>query len=74
MAIHYARTLTFECPECHLPVLVTRTSEHGNMEDVAAWIFQVECESCRHVAEIPGLFASRHNVKDMSAKGPVVAD
>lgn len=60
----YAHTLLFICPECNLPVSVSRVASHKNLEDIESNIMKVRCDYCEDSFETRGYAAKMHWVTE----------
>ncbi|MGB7729347.1 MAG: hypothetical protein WBL50_15050 [Candidatus Acidiferrum sp.] len=62
MATRFVHTLLFVCPECNLPVAISRVSEEKNFEGVDAEQLQLRCSYCEKVSDTTAVTAKRHYV------------
>jgi uncharacterized protein YbaR (Trm112 family) len=60
MALRYAHTLVFACPDCRRDISVRR--DHSNIEAFAALNFHMQCLTCQKIVNLPGYFAKTHSV------------
>ena len=67
MAVRYAHTLLFACPDCNNAVSVTRFSEYENLESVEQQGFHLTCVYCLTNFERPGYSAKTHSVQECKA-------
>jgi hypothetical protein len=68
MDVKYVHTLLFACPQCKLPVAVTRISEKRNLEAVATETVSMQCSFCAAVFETVGANAKIHFVDEWTYK------
>jgi hypothetical protein len=64
MAVRYAHTLLFACPDSHRNISITSVSDRSNIEAVDALTFHVQCLSCQKSVDLPGYLAKTHSVKE----------
>jgi primosomal protein N' len=60
MATRYAHTLLFECPECNLPIPVSRIRGEKNLETIESESFQLKCHYCDASSTLPAAVAKAH--------------
>jgi len=58
--MRFAHTLLFACPECNLPVSVSRISDKKNLEEVDALLIRTRCEYCEKPLETLAITAKEH--------------
>ncbi len=66
MATRFVHTLLFACPECNLPVAISRVSNEKNLEGVDAEQLQLRCSYCEKVSDATAVTAKRHYVEEWS--------
>jgi len=64
MAIQYAHSLLFACPNCKSPIVIGSLSEQKNLENIDAVDFAATCAYCRHSFNIPAIHAKKHYVEE----------
>jgi hypothetical protein len=64
MATKYAHVLLFVCPECNLPVAISRVSAEKNLEGIDAERLHVTCSYCEKPLNVSAATAKRHYVED----------
>jgi hypothetical protein len=72
--MRYAHTLLFDCPECNLPIAVSRICNEKNLEGVAGKPVRIKCSYCEHTSERFGWTAKAHWVSDWDLEVPVARD
>jgi hypothetical protein len=66
MAARYVHVLLFVCPECNLPVAISRVSTEKNLEGVDAEMLHITCSYCEASFNAIIVTALRHYVEDWS--------
>jgi hypothetical protein len=64
MAARFVHTLLFACPECNLPVAISRVSKEKNFEGVDAENLRIRCSYCETVSDTTAVTAKKHYVED----------
>lgn len=64
MADRFVHTLLFACPECNLPVAISRISKEKNLEGVDAEKLHIRCSYCEKVSDITAVTAKKHYVEE----------
>jgi aspartate carbamoyltransferase regulatory subunit len=64
MATRFVQTLLFACPECNLPVAISRVSKEKNCEGVDADNLRIRCSYCEKVSDTTAVIAKRHYVEE----------
>jgi hypothetical protein len=64
VATRYAHVLLFICPECDLPVAVSRVSTEKNLESVDVQRLHIKCSYCEKESDVIAVAAKRHYVED----------
>ena len=59
----YAHILLFACPECYLPISVSRISDYGNLEKIDAQKLNIWCHYCHSSADVLAVLAKKHTVE-----------
>jgi hypothetical protein len=62
--MRYTHTLLFTCPECNLPVSVSRISHAKNLEDIEGRLVRIKCGYCEKTSDFIGTTAKTHWVSD----------
>jgi endogenous inhibitor of DNA gyrase (YacG/DUF329 family) len=62
-ANRFAHVLLFACPECNLPVSISRVSHERNLEAVDAKTLKVWCPYCNTSSDMPVVTAKKHFVE-----------
>jgi hypothetical protein len=60
----YIHVLLFVCPDCNLPVSISRVSNEKNLETVDAERLHITCSYCDSSADVTAVTAKRHYVED----------
>ena len=71
--MRYAHTLLFVCPDCNLPIAISRISDKKNLEGVDGELVRIKCAYCEQASEVSAVTAKVHWVTDWSDSGPVAA-
>jgi hypothetical protein len=64
--MRYAHTLLFVCPDCNLPIAVSRISYHQNLE-VESMLVRIRCDYCLNGFEVRAFTAKTHWVTEWQA-------
>jgi aspartate carbamoyltransferase regulatory subunit len=64
MASRFVHTLLFACPECNLPVAISRISKEKNFEGVDAENLRIRCSYCEKVSDTTAVMARKHYVEE----------
>jgi len=67
MAVRYAHTLLFVCPDCNRSVSVTRVNDDKNLQALEEYQFQLTCVTCQKDFERLGRSAAAHSVQKRKA-------
>jgi uncharacterized protein YlaI len=59
----FAHILLFVCPECDLPIAISRINNEKNLEAVDAEVLHIKCSYCDKSAEVSALTAKKHYVE-----------
>lgn len=62
--VRYVHVLLFVCPDCNLPVSISRVSNEKNLETVDAEHFRMACGYCEKSSELTAVEAKRHYVEE----------
>lgn len=62
--MRYAHTLLFECPDCQLPVAITRVSYEKSLEDIDGLALEMTCSYCLAESKVLAVAAKQHYVAD----------
>ena len=62
--VRYAHVLLFACPDCNLPVSISRVSNEKNLEIVDAERLRVTCSYCGKSSHVIATQARRHYVEE----------
>jgi len=62
--MRFAHTLLFACPDCNLPVAVSRISDEKNLEEIDSQLVKLKCECCEKLVHVPAITAKEHWVSD----------
>jgi len=57
-----AHTLLFACPDCGLPIAITRVSDPKNPEHVNSESLRITCSYCEKASEVPVETAKKHYI------------
>jgi hypothetical protein len=74
--MRYAHTLLFVCPECDLPVSISKISQEKNLEVIDGMRVRVRCDYCDYTSELIALTAKTHwvteweDATELAAKRP----
>ena len=60
----YAHMLLFACPECNLPVAISRVSNEKNLERVDAESLHIICGYCGNSSDVTAVTAKAHFVEE----------
>lgn len=58
--MRYAHTLLFVCPDCNLPVAVSRISQYESLEEVENMLVRIRCDYCLNAFEIRAVMSQTH--------------
>ncbi len=64
MAARFVHMLLFVCPECNLPVAISRVSKEKNLEGVDAEQLHIRCSYCERMSDTTAVMAKRHYVEE----------
>ena len=64
MTVQYVHILLFMCPECYLPVVISRVSREKTLEVLDAESLQITCSYCCKVSDVSAVTARKHFVED----------
>jgi uncharacterized protein YlaI len=64
MATRFAHTLLFICPDCHLPISISRISNEKSLESVDAEVLKVKCSYCDQTTVMSSVVAKKHYVEE----------
>jgi uncharacterized protein YlaI len=64
MSTMYVHILLFVCPECNLPVAISRVSKEKNLEAVDAECLHIKCSYCDKSSDVTAVAAKKHYVED----------
>ena len=64
MAARYVHVLLFVCPECNLPVAISRVSAEKNLESVDAERLHITCSYCDKSLNVSIATAKKHYVEE----------
>lgn len=62
--MRYVHILLFACPDCDLPVSISRVSKEKNLETVDAEPLQIKCSYCDKSSHLTAVLAKRHYVEE----------
>ncbi len=62
--MRYVHVLLFACPDCNLPVSISRVSNEKNLETVDAERLRIECSYCDKSCDVTAVTAKRHYVEE----------
>jgi len=62
--LRFAHMLLFACPDCRTPIVAGLLSGTGNLEDIDADYFLLQCGHCQESFHLPALSAKRHYVEE----------
>jgi len=60
----YVHTLLFCCPDCDLPIAISRVSAEKNMEDIDGESLRIFCTSCYNSSHVIAATAKKHYVEN----------
>ena len=64
MLARYVHILLFMCPECNLPVAISRVSNEKTLEVIDAECLRITCSYCEAVSDVIAVTAKKHFVED----------
>jgi uncharacterized protein YlaI len=64
LAMRYAHTLLFVCPDCNLPIAVSRISHAKNCEGIDGLAMRVKCVYCEQSSDLLAVTAKTHWVTE----------
>ena len=64
MATRFVHTLLFACPECNLPVAISRVSKEKNFEGVDAENLRIRCSHCERMSDTTAVMTKKHYVEE----------
>jgi aspartate carbamoyltransferase regulatory subunit len=67
--MRFAHTLLFVCPECNLPVAISRVSHEKNFEAIDSERLRIKCSYCEKSSEVTAVMAKKHYVEEWSSPG-----
>jgi aspartate carbamoyltransferase regulatory subunit len=62
--VRYVHILLFACPDCNLPVSISRVSNEKNLETVDAERLHIKCSYCEKPSDVTVVTAKRHYVEE----------
>jgi aspartate carbamoyltransferase regulatory subunit len=62
--MRYVHTLLFSCPDCNLPVAITRVTNERNLEQVDAQKLEIHCSYCERGFGALSADARKHYVEE----------
>jgi hypothetical protein len=63
-ATKYVHTLLFQCPDCDLPIAISRVTEARNLEEIDAEPLRIFCTSCYNPSNVIAIMAKKHYVEN----------
>ena len=60
----YAHTFVFMCPECNLPISISRIRPEKNLETSESESFHLRCDYCNESSTMRALLAKAHWVTE----------
>ncbi len=64
MLARYVHILLFICPDCNLPVAISRVSKKKTLEVVDAECLHITCSYCGKSSDVIAVTARRHFVQE----------
>jgi hypothetical protein len=64
MANRFVHVLLFICPDCNLPVAISRVSSERNFETVDGEQLHITCSYCDKSSYVTAVMAKRHYVEE----------
>jgi len=61
--MRYAHTFLFVCPDCNLPIAISKINDEKNLEIDGARV-RIKCNYCEHISDQLALTAKTHWVTD----------
>jgi aspartate carbamoyltransferase regulatory subunit len=62
--VRYVHILLFACPDCSLPISISRVSNEKNFETVDTEHLHITCSYCEKSSDVTALAAKRHYVDE----------
>jgi hypothetical protein len=62
--MRYAHTILLVCPDCNLPVAITRVSPDKSFEDIDREPLRLKCSFCQKESTVLAISAKRHYVEE----------
>jgi hypothetical protein len=62
--VRYVHILLFACPDCNLPISISRFSNEKNLETVDAEQLDITCSYCEKSSNVTAVTAKRHYVEE----------
>ena len=60
----YAHTFLFMCPDCNMPIAISRIRPERNLETIESRKFDLKCAYCNESSAMPAPMAKAHWVTD----------
>jgi transcription elongation factor Elf1 len=60
----YVHMLLFACPECNLPVAISRVSNEKNLEKIDSEFLHIICSYCGKSSDVTAVAAKAHFVEE----------
>lgn len=70
--MRYAHTLLFICPDCNLPISVSRITHHKDLEHIESMLVRIKCDYCANAVEVRARTAKMHWVTAWEASTELV--
>jgi hypothetical protein len=64
MPTRYAHTLLFACPDCDLPIAISRVSKEQSSENIDAELLRIKCSYCDKTSDVRASYAKKHYVDE----------
>jgi len=64
MTARFVHTLVFACPDCDLPIAISRVSKENNLENINAEVLRLKCSYCEKASSVRAVYAKRHYVEE----------
>jgi aspartate carbamoyltransferase regulatory subunit len=64
MPVRYAHILVFTCPDCDLPIAISRVSKEKNLENINAEVLRLKCSYCEKASSVRAVYAKRRYVDE----------
>lgn len=62
--MRYAHTLLFVCPDCNLPIAVSKISDAKNLEEIDSLEIHIKCAYCEGTSNLLAVTAKTHWVTE----------